>query len=69
MGGELLWLSVPQIIEWFLKIGELRKPPQLPEQNEQIRQRYALGEGLSELARAFSISPQRAWQIINYRRK
>ncbi len=37
--------------------------------NELIRQRYALGEGLSDLAREYGISPQRVYQIVHLRRK
>ena len=33
--------------------------------NENIKYRYKAGETLSELARAYSISPQRIWQIIH----
>ncbi|MCB9450250.1 MAG: hypothetical protein H6672_02355 [Anaerolineaceae bacterium] len=34
-----------------------------------MRKRYALGEGLSDLAREYGISPQRVYQIVNFRRK
>ena len=37
--------------------------------NELIRQRYAVGEGLSELAREFGISPQWVYQIVHFKRK
>jgi Mor family transcriptional regulator len=33
--------------------------------NQRIRQRYEAGETLSDLARAFEISPQRVHQIVN----
>jgi Mor family transcriptional regulator len=35
--------------------------------NELIRLRYAAGETISELARAFGISPQRVYQIVNFK--
>ena len=37
--------------------------------NRAIRERYAAGESLSQLARAFGISSQRVQQIIKHRRK
>lgn len=40
--------------------------PQLS-RNELIRLRFTAGESLSELARAFGISPQRAHQIVNFK--
>jgi Mor family transcriptional regulator len=35
--------------------------------DELIRKRHAEGEGLSELARAYNISPQRVHQIVHYK--
>ena len=40
---------------------DVLRPPSRP---EQIRQRYASGERLSDLAREYGISPQRVWQIV-----
>lgn len=37
--------------------------------NELIRKRYTLGAGLSDLAREYDISPQRVYQIVNFRQK
>jgi Mor family transcriptional regulator len=37
--------------------------------NQQIRERYAAGERLSDLAREFGISPQRVYQIVHFRDK
>ena len=34
------------------------------ERNRVIRTRHAAGEGLSDLAREYQISPQRVWQIV-----
>ena len=34
------------------------------ERNSIIRARHAAGEGLSDLAREYEISPQRVWQIV-----
>lgn len=68
-GLELLRLSAPRIIEWFLSVGGLRKPTPPPSRNDLIRERHTAGESLSDLARAFGISPQRAYQIVNFKRK
>jgi hypothetical protein len=35
------------------------------QRNLLIQMRHAAGEGLSDLAREYGISPQRAWQIVN----
>ncbi len=43
--------------------------PHLVDRNQQIRDRYDAGESLSDLAKAFGISPQRISQIIHGRRK
>ena len=37
------------------------------ERNRLIRARHAAGEGLSDLAREYEISPQRVWQIVQSR--
>jgi Mor family transcriptional regulator len=37
--------------------------------NEEIRKRHAAGERLSDLARVFGISPQRVYQIVNFKSK
>jgi hypothetical protein len=37
------------------------------QRNNLIRERYAAGEKISELARAFGISPQRIFQIVRGR--
>jgi len=34
------------------------------DRNAHIRERYASGEGLSDLAKEFEISPQRVYQIV-----
>lgn len=45
------------------------KRSNLNERNQAIRERYAAGESLSQLARTFGISFQRVQQIIKHRRK
>ncbi len=37
--------------------------------DELIRKRHAKGESLSELARAYGISPQRVYQIVHHKQK
>jgi Mor family transcriptional regulator len=37
--------------------------------NHIIRQRFADGEGLSDLAREYGISPQRVYQIVHNRNR
>ncbi len=37
--------------------------------NDEIRARYAAGDTIPELAKAFSISEQRVHQIVHYKRK
>jgi Mor family transcriptional regulator len=39
------------------------------ERNEVIRARYAEGEALSDLASIFDLSPQRIFQIVNYKQR
>ena len=68
-GLELLRLSVREITKWLLKAGGLRKPTPPPSRNDLIRERHTAGECLSDLARAFGISPQRAYQIVHFKRK
>ena len=38
----------------------------ISQRDERIRERYAQGEALSNLAREYSISPQRVFQIVNF---
>jgi hypothetical protein len=44
--------------------GDFDSHPSAKVRNEEIRQRYANGEGLSDLARAYRLSPQRVYQIV-----
>jgi Mor family transcriptional regulator len=43
--------------------------PSKPTRNREIRQRYAQGESVVNLAAAFDISPQRVSQILRNQRK
>jgi DNA-directed RNA polymerase specialized sigma24 family protein len=49
-----------------LEIGGFRRTAQRS-RNELIRLRYAAGESITELARAFGISPERVHQIVSYK--
>jgi hypothetical protein len=66
---ELLRRSLPEIVEWLLIFGGLKRTVQQPSRNEIIRLRFAEGETLTALAQAFGISPQRAYQIVHFKRK
>ena len=46
------------------------KPPsQRLERDELIREKFALGWSLQDLAKEYDLTPQRIWQIVNYYRK
>lgn len=68
-GAELIRRSLAEIVDWLLIAGGIRRSREQPSRNELIRLRYAAGETLSELARAFGISPQRVYQIVNEKGK
>lgn len=67
-GLELLGRSLAEVVAWLLEIGGFRRTAQRS-RNELIRLRYAAGESISDLARAFGISPQRVHQIVSFRGK
>jgi hypothetical protein len=67
-GLELLRRSLPEVVEWLLIFGGLRRTVEQFSRNDLLRLRFAAGEALSELARAFGISPQRAYQIVYFKR-
>lgn len=67
-GAELLRQPLQWIVDWLLIFGGLRHTMQMS-RNEYIRLQYAAGETLTELARAFGISPQRVHQIVNFKQK
>lgn len=67
-GLEIIRLPLVKIVEWLLTTGGFKYAMQLS-RNELIRKRYALGEGLSDLAREYGVSPQRVYQIVHLRRK
>jgi hypothetical protein len=68
-GLELLRRSLPEVVEWLLNFGHFRRTTEPLSRNELLRLRFAAGKALSDLARAFDISPQRAYQIVNFKRK
>jgi hypothetical protein len=65
-GLELLRLSLNEIAEWLLVAGGIRRITARLSRNDLIRMRFAVGESMSEIARAFDISPQRVYQIVNF---
>lgn len=62
-GIQLIRLPFTQIVQWVLETSGL-KFTITHTRNELLRLRYAAGETISELGRAFGISPQRVNQII-----
>ena len=62
-GIQLIRLPFTQIVQWVLETSGL-KYAITHTRNELVRLRFAAGETISELGRAFGISPQRVSQII-----
>lgn len=61
--------NVPKAVQILLnlfygEVEEVGRPDTLVARNRAIRTRYAQGETLTALARAFGISPQRVYQIV-----
>jgi hypothetical protein len=46
-----------------------QKQPRKIERNAEIIARHAAGEGLSNLAREFGLTPQRVYQIVHRKRR
>jgi Mor family transcriptional regulator len=71
MGLTGVWVkrfSLQQFVKQFLvAIGLRRDGTPLP-RNKLIQMRYDAGEGLSDLARAFGLSPQRVYQVVHCKR-
>jgi hypothetical protein len=66
-GDEIRRQPLAKVIHWFfIFIGFWKSETQLS-RNELIRLRAAAGEALSDLARAFEISPQRVYQIVHFK--
>jgi hypothetical protein len=63
-GNEHIRFSLSSVVKWLLKHCGITREKMPKNRNERIRERYALGEALSELAREFGISPQRVYQIV-----
>jgi hypothetical protein len=60
---ERIGFSLPRVAQRLLKFCGI--VPQIPSnRNEVIRARYADGEGISDLANIFDLSPQRIFQIV-----
>lgn len=66
-GYEPVGLSLPSVIQWLLDYIGITQENLPDNRNARIRERFALGEALSDLAREFGISPQRVYQIVRGR--
>ena len=62
-GSELRGQPIAELVNWFMSLSGFRKLRQSLSRDELIRLRHSAGEGLSNLAREFGISPQRVFQI------
>ncbi|MDK3160759.1 helix-turn-helix domain-containing protein [Kamptonema cortianum] len=61
--------SLTALAQWLLKHCGIMRQNIPYNRNERIRQRYATGEALSDLAREYGISPQRVYQIVRNRNR
>lgn len=68
---QLLIAAFQMLEAIFPGVPQRRTPPNPPQvtRNTSIRQRYAEGEPMSDLAREFGISFQRISQIVHYQRR
>lgn len=67
-GLDILRRSLAEATHFLFVVTEFWRENQLS-RNELLRLRFASGESVSELARTFGISPQRAYQIAHFKRK
>jgi hypothetical protein len=73
--GNVRFYTLEQAIAFYLSLLYPTPKPQHPinrkksDRNHLLKARYADGETISELARAFGLSPQRVDQIIRGKRK
>ena len=63
-GLEHTRLSLPSVVKWLLDYCGITRERLPYDRNGRILARFASGEALSDLAREFSISPQRVYQIV-----
>jgi hypothetical protein len=61
--------SLQQFVKHFLVAIGLRREEAPVRRNQVIQMRYSTGEGLTDLASAFGLSPQRVYQIVNGKRQ
>lgn len=59
--------DTPDVVDWAVKFL-LDRLYDRPTRDEVIRERYARGERLTDLAREYGLSPARVWQIIRQTR-
>lgn len=65
-GLDIIRLPLAEIVEWLLTASGLKQATHYT-RDELIRMRHEAGERLSNLAREFDISPQRAYQIVRHK--
>ncbi len=68
-GSEILRQPLSDVVDWFFSLSRYWKGRQAHTRNELIRLRHEVGETISQLAREFGISPQRVFQIVNFKNK
>ena len=56
-------MKTPKRTYWW------KPPSQRLERDELIREKFALGWSLQDLAKEYDLTPARIWQIVNYYRK
>jgi hypothetical protein len=64
-GLESIGLSLGAMVEWLLAYTGLKHAIVEQSQSKRIRIHYVAGETLSDLVRAFVISPQRCFKLSN----
>ena len=62
--------DTPNVLDWAAKylLGRLYIRPQITTRDDAIRERHAGGARVTDLARAFGLTPARISQIIRYTR-
>jgi hypothetical protein len=71
VGVKFVPSTLNNAVQHFLSLlyGVPDSPVDIKTRNEIIRQRFAAGEGLSDLGREFGLTPQRIHQIVHHKRK
>ena len=71
VGVKFVPSTLNDAVQHFLSLlyGVSDSPVDTKARNAVIRQRYEMGESLSDLGREFGLTPQRVYQIAHYKRK